>query len=330
MSAAASSTHDSSTHDSSTHDSSTNETVHHGIVVGYDGSPGARLALEWAIETAKRDERPLTLLHCAGLTMTPTFRAYDPAVQASPYDVMAKAVLSEATEIATRTLDPQDVRCLSVIGSAAAELVGASEQADLVVTGSRGHGAISAGLLGSTSYAVTAHAHCPAVVVRGDAVVHAGPTHPVVAAFDDSKDAGQALEVAVQVAAAAEAPLHVITVDNVGGLEVWPETDSTVGREQMLESMHQHVGQVLHDVAEEARAAHPGLEVHTSVLAGSPGQAIAAYAIDIRAGLVIMGSRGHGGFTGMLLGSVSQHVIAHASCPVLVVHEEGSEKGAAT
>lgn len=305
---------------SSTHDSSTNERVHHGIVVGYDGSPGSRLALDWAIETAKRDDRPLTLLHCVGLTMTPTFRAYDPGVQATPYDVMAKGVLTEAREIATQTLAADDVRCLSVIGSAAAELVGASEEADLVVTGSRGHGAISAGLLGSTSYAVTAHAHCPAVVVRGDAVVHAGPAHPVLAAFDDSKNAQEALATAVQVAVAAQAPLHVIAVDNVGGLDVWPETDTMVGREQMLESMHQHVGRILEDVAEEAREAHPGLEVHTSVLGGSPGQAIAAYAMDIRAGLVVMGSRGHGGFAGMLLGSVSHRVVHDAPCPVMVVH----------
>lgn len=326
MSAATSPTNESSTNsstsDSTSHsaDSSTDEIVNHGIVVGYDGSPGARLALDWAIETAKRDERPLTLLHCVGLTMTPTFRAYDPGVQASPYDVMARGVLTQATEIATRTLDPEDVRSLSVIGSAAAELVAASEQADLVVTGSRGHGAISAGLLGSTSYAVTAHAHCPAVVVRGDAVVHAGPTHPVVAAYDDSKHAQQALETAVQVAAAAQAPLHVVAVDNVGGLEVWPESDTVVGREQMLETMHRHVGQVLQDVADEARRAHPGLEVHTTVLGGSPGQAVAAYAIDVRAGLVVMGSRGHGGFSGMLLGSVSHRVVHDAPCPVMVIH----------
>ncbi|MEW1955257.1 universal stress protein [Terrabacter sp. NPDC080008] len=322
MSAATSPANESST--SSSTDSSTgrssSEDVNHGIVVGYDGSPGARLALDWAVQTAERDERPLTLLHCAGMTMTPTFRAYDPSVQASPYDVMAKGVLDEARGIATKTLEPEDVRSVSVIGSAAAELVAASENADLVVTGSRGHGAVSAGLLGSTSYAVTAHAHCPAVVVRGDAVVHAGPGHPVVVAFDDSKDAQRALETAMQVAAAAQATLHVITVDNVGGLEVWPESDTVVGREQMLETMHQHVGQVLQEVADEITRAHPGLEVRTSVLAGSPGQAVAAYAVDVRAGLVVMGSRGHGGFTGMLLGSVSHRVVHDAPCPVMVIH----------
>jgi len=320
MSAAGSTTDGTSSTDTARNETSGDETASHGIVVGYDGSPGARLALEWAIETAKRDERPLTLLHCVGLTMTPTFRAYDPGVQARPYDVMAQGVLTEAVEIATKTLRPEDVHSLSVIGSAAAELVGVSDRADVVVTGSRGHGAISAGLLGSTSYAVTAHAHCPAVVVRGDAVVHAGPSHPVVAAFDDSKNAQQALETAVQVAAAAQAPLHVIAVDNVGGLEVWPENDTMIGREEMMESMHRHVGQVLQDVTEDARQAHPSLEIRTSVLGGSPGQAIAAYAVDVRAGLVVMGSRGHGGFTGMLLGSVSHRVVHDVPCPVMVIH----------
>lgn len=296
------------------------ETTSHGIVVGYDGSPGARLALDWAVETAKRDERPLTLLHCVGLTMTPTFRAYDPGVQAQAYDEMSRGVLAEAIEIAAKTLDRKDIHPLSVIGSAAAELVGVSSQADLVVTGSRGHGAISGGLLGSTSYAVTAHAHCPAVVVRGQAVVHAGPSHPVVAAFDDSKNAQKALETAIQVAVAAEAPLHVVAVDNVGGLEAWPETDTMLGREEMMEQMHRRVGETLKHVADDAERAHPGLEVHTNLLGGGAGAAIAAYAVDVKAGLVVMGSRGHGGFTGMLLGSVSHRVVHDAPCPVMVIH----------
>lgn len=298
----------------------TEETTSHGIVLGYDGSPGARLALEWAAEAAKRDDRQLTLLHCVGLTMTPTFRAYDPGVQANAYDKMSRGVLSEAIDIAAKTMDRENIHPLSVIGSAAAELVGVSEQADLIVTGSRGHGSISSGLLGSTAYAVTAHAHCPAVVVRGTTVVHAGPSHPVVVAFDDSKHAQSALQTAIQLAAAAEAPLRIVAVDNVGGLDVWPETDTVVGREEMLESMHRHVGQALREVADDARKAHPGLDVKPDVVNGAAGQAIAAYAEDVRAGLIVMGSRGHGGFTGMLLGSVSHRVIHDAPCPVMVMH----------
>jgi len=298
----------------------TDKSISHGIVVGYDGSPGSRLALDWAVETAKRDERELTVLHCVGLTMTPSFRAYEPEVQAHAYEEMSRGVLAEAKDIAAKALDRKDIHPISAIGSAAAQLVAVSSQADLVVTGSRGHGVVSAGLLGSTAYAVTAHAHCPAIVVRGDAVVHAGPSHPIVVAFDDSKPAQKALETAVPVAAAAEASLHIVGVDNVGGLEAWPETDTILGREEMTQSMHERVGQLLRDVAEEAARAHPGLDVRTNVIGGSPGAAVAAYAMDVRAGLVVMGSRGHGGLTGMLLGSVSHRLVHDAPCPVMVIH----------
>jgi nucleotide-binding universal stress UspA family protein len=297
----------------------TDEVTDYGIVVGYDGTPGAQLALDWAIETAKRDDRQLTLLHCVGLTMTPTFGAYDPAVHAHAYDEMARGVLAEAVEIASKSLDRNDIRALTVIGSAAAELTETSAKADLVVTGSRGHGTIAGGLLGSTSYAVTAHAHCPAVVVRGPEVVHAGPSRPVVVAFDDSKHAQAALDLAIPVACAAEAQLHVVSVDNVGGLEAWPETDTILGRENVMEAMHDHLTATLRSVADETRRAHPGLNLHTNIVGGAVGPAIAGYAEDVHAGLIVMGSRGHGGFTGMLLGSVSHRVIHDATCPVMVV-----------
>jgi nucleotide-binding universal stress UspA family protein len=151
-------------------------------------------------------------------------------------------------------------------------------------------------------------------------VVHAGRSHPVVVAFDDSKSGQKALETAVQVAVAAEAPLHVVAVDNVGGLEAWPETDTMLGREEMMDQMHRHIGETLRQAADDAERSHPGLDVHTNVLGGGAGAAIAAYAVDVRAGLVVMGSRGHGGFTGMLLGSVSHRVVHDAPCPVMVVH----------
>ena len=306
--------------DTSPTSESTDEVTDYGIVVGYDGSPGARLALDWAVETAERDDRRLTLLHCVSLTMTPTFGAYDPAVHAHAYDEMARGILAEAVDIAAKTLPRDDIEPLSVIGSAASELTDISAKADLVVTGSRGHGAIAGGLLGSTSYAVTAHARCPSVVVRGPAVIHAGPSHPVVVAYDDSKHAQAALDLAIPVACAAEEPLHVVSVDNVGGLEAWPETDTILGREDVAEAVHAHLKATLRSVADETRRAHPGLELHTNIVGGPVGEAIAGYAQDVRAGLIVMGSRGHGGFAGMLLGSVSHRVIHDAACPVMVVH----------
>ena len=77
----------------------------------------------------------------------------------------------------------------------------------------------------------------------------------------------------------------------------------------------------LEQSVKEALGDENGARVQRHVVQGHPAQAL----IDQSAGadLLVVGCRGHGGFTGMLLGSISQHVIAHASCPVLVVHEEG-------
>src|SRR4051794_13953481 len=96
----------------------TGEGISHGIVVGYDGSPGSRLALDWAVETAKRDERELTVLHCVGLTMTPSFRAYEPEEQARAYEETSRGVLAEAMDIAAAALDRKAVQTISAVGSA--------------------------------------------------------------------------------------------------------------------------------------------------------------------------------------------------------------------
>jgi len=61
----------------------------------------------------------------------------------------------------------------------------------------------------------------------------------------------------------------------------------------------------------------PSLRVEQEVVEGHPAQQLVVASEG--ADLVVVGSRGHGGFVGMLLGSVSQHVSAHAACPVLVV-----------
>jgi nucleotide-binding universal stress UspA family protein len=78
----------------------------------------------------------------------------------------------------------------------------------------------------------------------------------------------------------------------------------------------------LADTIKEALDAGDAEKVQQHVVQGHPAQVLADAAAD--ADLLVVGSRGHGGFAGMLLGSVSHHVIAHARCPVVVIH--GHEK----
>ncbi|WP_100446387.1 universal stress protein [Glycomyces xiaoerkulensis] len=76
----------------------------------------------------------------------------------------------------------------------------------------------------------------------------------------------------------------------------------------------------LNNAIEQALSAHPGVEVERYALEAHPAKALLDRAED--ADLLVLGSRGHGGFVGALIGSVSQHCINHAKCPVVVVRAD--------
>jgi nucleotide-binding universal stress UspA family protein len=297
-----------------------------GIVVGYDGSAGAQVALDWAAETARREDRSLTVLHCVDLAMVPGFPAYDPVQLEPSLEEASRTVLEEGARRAAKVLPESRVSSFHAIGSPAAELVEASKEADLVVTGCRGRGRVLGGLLGSTSYAVTAHAECPAVVVRapeGEGVEETpvppppGPDRRVIVGLDDSDASERALELAAGIADTAKAPLHIVRVAKPVSMEAWTYVETAKGGTEETHALREHAGATVARAAAHVAATHPDVAVETEVLYGDPGHVLADLAED--AGLVVVGSRGRGGFTGLLLGSVSHTVIHQASCPVMVV-----------
>lgn len=139
------------------------------IVVGVDGSPGSLAALEWAVREAGHRgasvhalmawEYPQTYAgNVWSLGMDPTLD-----VQAE----LASASAAEAARVAGEVGEAQDLVVTSgaVQGHPAYALLQASEHADLLVVGSRGHGGFVGALLGSVSQHVVCHAGCPVVVV---------------------------------------------------------------------------------------------------------------------------------------------------------------------
>ena len=120
------------------------------VVVGVDGSTSAGHALDWAIDQAAAEKRPLTLV-CA---------------EASLDDPDGQATLEEARAQVSRKAPELDVHQLLIVADPREVLLQLSRQAALVVVGSRGRGPVLSLLLGSVGVAVSRHASCPVVVVR--------------------------------------------------------------------------------------------------------------------------------------------------------------------
>ncbi len=130
------------------------------IVVGVDGSPGSRRALEWAVDEAHRRDAVLQVVHA--WTYPPTEFAVVPEEFAVAAAEIATEAVEEAAEIDPSVVIKSEVRQQPPV----AALVELSKGADLLVVGSRGRGGFSGLLLGSVSQQCLYHARCPVVVVR--------------------------------------------------------------------------------------------------------------------------------------------------------------------
>ncbi|NUT91962.1 MAG: universal stress protein, partial [Saccharothrix sp.] len=204
-----------------------------------------------------------------------------------------------------------DVEVESVLehSGAAGAMVWESERARLVVLGSRGLGGFTGLVVGSVAVAVAAHGRCPVVVVRGEDRADG----PVVVGVDGSPASEDAVDFAFEAASARGVPLKAVhawsdfLVDGPYGSRLTVDWAQVEAAEQRL------LAERLAGRAEK----YPDVVVQRLVVRDRPVRALLAEAEG--AGLLVVGSRGHGGFTGMLLGSTSQALVHHATCPLAVV-----------
>lgn len=169
----------------------------HGIVTGYDGSPGS----ERAVREAR--DRSSTLTACL---------AWQPDPLAPQDETLARRcgeeILAAGLRYATALLGTNRVKPVMVRGSATRVLCDFGAQADLLVLGSRGHGEPADLLIGPVSWQVAGLARCPVVVVRGPWRPANEPPGPLVAGVDASPDAPAAVAFAFQEAALRDVPHH--------------------------------------------------------------------------------------------------------------------------
>jgi nucleotide-binding universal stress UspA family protein len=211
------------------------------------------------------------------------------------------------------------------IGRPDAEIVQLAEELDagLVVVGSRGFGPFKRILLGSVSESVVRHANTSVLVARGEEDRSPGR---VFLAIDGSKESHLATRAAVEITSAADLELHVLSVLEIAqllpqmpypGPEAW-ETSGAV------EEAEQRTRRLLSRVSERIEA-EGGTVKESHLAVGKPDKEIVRLAGELGADLVVLGSRGFGAVGRILLGSVSDSVVRHVWCSVLVVR--GEERG---
>lgn len=287
------------------------------IVVGYDGSTASDLALEWAARAAADRGVPLEILVAWTLPASNFGGGTGGTYESELLDELrsqADLSLEHALSQAQRTSADLDVRGEVMVSSPAACLVERSKAAHLVVVGSHGRGGFTGLLLGSISRQVATHAKCPAVVVRT-------PTDPdakeIVVGVDGSQPAQKALDWAIDEASRKGFSLRVLhtwEVPPIGAITGVP----TFSPPELLEDIKGSEMRTTAELLAGHRDRYPDVPVVQDVERGSPVHILCD--ASERAAMVVVGSRGRGGFVGLLLGSVSHGVVHHAKCPVTVVH----------
>jgi nucleotide-binding universal stress UspA family protein len=142
-------------------------------------------------------------------------------------------------------------------------------------------------------------------------------SNAIIAGTDGSEVSMRAVEWAAREAVARGRPLWIVSVPVLPRL--WQRTPPG-RRDAVAELVCTAADQALAAAAERAAEIEPGLSVRTSRLSGRPAEALAGAAAH--SALLVVGSRGAGGFAALVIGSVSRHVAFTAACPVVVVREE--------
>jgi nucleotide-binding universal stress UspA family protein len=286
------------------------------ILLAADGSTEAELAARTAVDLSQKTDSELHLIHVldvakVGLSMAVLYsEATDPEGVKLPDPVLEEELEQRAKQGGREILEAEVQRVRSAGGTVAQshlmmgdverEIVHLAEDlgAGLIVMGSRGRRGMRRALMGSVSDSAVRHAHCPVMVVRAQAVDF--PTK-ILVATDRSREAKLAATTSADLAKSTNSELHVIHV----------------GFEQKRDEAQRELDTEVDMIRESGAQV---IQAHLEF--GMPDTAIIVLAEELGAGLIVMGSRGLGGVRRALLGSISDSVVRHAHCPVMVVRQE--------
>jgi len=286
-------------------------------LVGVDGSDVGRHALRWAIEEAALRHALVHAVHAWSIPPQVSSIASSRAlVDPGDYELWAKDTLESDVALISQAAGAPEALITSelVQGRPSEVLLSRADYADLLVVGNRGRGGFRGLLLGSVSQHCAAHAATPVAVVRQGSPLP--DRSDIVVGIDGSRGSQAALDFAVRAAVARNARLVIAqawwvahpgsTTDMLPFVSVERGAYIAESRNLMREML---------DVATRSEQRPDDVELVPIEDAPAPG----LLALAERAGLLVIGSRGRSGLSGMLLGSVSQQCLHHARCAVIVV-----------
>jgi nucleotide-binding universal stress UspA family protein len=305
--------------EASTMTDTSRETPRQGsIVVGIDGSEGAARALSWAVEQARAENRPLTLLHSGGESLLRTTLMLDADVDhVALFDRLRTADLALLTRSAAAVTEADPDLAVDVVlveTDARTALVDASRRAHLVVLGSRGRGRVASMVLGSVSRYVAAHAACPVVVCRGPA--GGGRPRRVVVGAAWTASSVPVTEFAFHQASVYGVPLTVLHA-------LWLVPESLAERPLVTVDDTEGVGAMLAESVAGLREKYPDVTVLFELRRGLADDCLVRWTPEDA--LLVVGRPTHDLVTKVLEGTTALSVVERSLGVVAVVPEAGSE-----
>lgn len=308
----------------------TSSRVFRNILAATDFSRPARKALQAAIWAAQRCQASLTVVHAVrdvagSLAVIGYGDSWQPTLEEmmnlqDEYRNEGERRLK--TLLASQRAKGVEIKSEVLSGAPYEEIIRAADRlgSDLVVAGTRGHSALKRLLVGSTATRLTRACPCPVWIVRPQQSIE---LRSILVPLDFSKVSEKALTLAASLSLAVGAELHLLHVCDVDDLHMVPPVFDRAAADLEHERQHDRQGafERLERSLECCAAAHPSASLH--VAQGTPWQVIGSMADKFHADLIVMGSVGRSGLSGMLIGNTAEKTLHASQHSMLIVKPDG-------